>query len=49
MTSDSLGIGRHVRAFHPKVWKKGDWNDTFSEIEIKPGITVEVKRTGILK
>lgn len=47
--SDPLGIGRRVRAFHPKVWEKGDWNDTFSEIVIKPEIKVDIKRTGILK
>ena len=47
--SDPLGIGRRVRAFHPKVWEKGDWNDTFSEINIKPDIKVDIKRTGILK
>jgi spore germination protein KC len=46
---DPLGIGRRVRAFHPVVWEKDDWNETFSEIEIKPDITVEVTRTGILK
>ncbi|MGB3262061.1 Ger(x)C family spore germination protein [Paenisporosarcina sp.] len=47
--SDPLGLGRRVRAFHPEVWEKGDWNDTFSEITIKPDIKVDIKRTGILK
>jgi len=47
--SDPLGIGRRVRAFHPKVWEKGDWNETFSEIVIKPDIKVDIQRTGILK
>lgn len=47
--SDPLGLGRRVRAFHPEVWEKGDWNDTFSEINIKPDIKVDIKRTGILK
>ena len=47
--SDPLGIGRRVRAFHPKVWDKGDWNDTFSEIVIKPNMKVDINRTGILK
>ncbi|MCZ8535872.1 Ger(x)C family spore germination protein [Paenisporosarcina quisquiliarum] len=47
--SDPLGLGRRVRAFHPEVWEKGDWNDTFSDITIKPDIKVDIKRTGILK
>jgi len=47
--SDPIGIGRRVRAFHPEMWQKGDWNDTFSEIVIKPNMKVDIKRTGILK
>lgn len=46
--SDPLGIGRRVRAFHPKVWEKGKWGDLFSELTIDIKYDVQIKRTGIL-
>lgn len=46
--SDPLGIGRNVRAFHPKVWEKGKWGDIFSELTIDLKYDVQIKRTGIL-
>ena len=38
--SDVIGFGRTARAFHPTLWKKGKWQDTFSEIPIN----VKVRR-----
>ena len=32
--SDAVGFGRTVRAFHPNLWNKGKWQDTFSELDI---------------
>ena len=46
--SDAVGFGRTVRAFHPKLWEKGDWNDTFSELPINVKVKAEIIRTGIL-
>ncbi|MBU0904231.1 MAG: Ger(x)C family spore germination protein [Firmicutes bacterium] len=46
--SDPIGIGRRVRAFHPKVWEKGKWADIFSELTIDVKYDVQIKRTGIL-
>ena len=46
--SDAIGFGRPVRAFHPKLWDKGDWNDTFSELPISVKVKTEILRTGIL-
>jgi len=46
--SDAIGFGRPVRAFHPKLWEKGDWNDTFSELPINVKVKTEILRTGIL-
>jgi len=46
--SDPLGIGRRVRAFHPKVWEKGKWADIFSELTLDIKYDVQIKRTGIL-
>ncbi len=31
--SDAVGFGRPVRAFHPHLWNKGKWQDTFSELD----------------
>ncbi|WP_318614477.1 Ger(x)C family spore germination protein [Sporosarcina sp. YIM B06819] len=46
--SDAVGFGQPVRAFHPKLWERGDWGDTFSEIPIQVKVKVEMMRTGIL-
>ena len=46
--SDVVGFGRTVRAFHPDLWKKGKWQDTFSELDIKIKVEAKIKRTGIL-
>jgi len=46
--SDVVGFGRSVRAFHPHLWNKGKWQDTFSEIDIKVKVEAEITKTGIL-
>lgn len=46
--SDAVGFGRTVRAFHPNLWDKGKWSDTFSELEINVKVEAEITRTGIL-
>lgn len=46
--SDAVGFGRSVRAFHPTLWEKGDWSDTFSELPISVKVKAEILRTGIL-
>ncbi|QAS51791.1 Ger(x)C family spore germination protein [Halobacillus litoralis] len=46
--SDILGIGRRVKAFHPKVWKELDWNEEYPEITIKPKVEVEILQHGII-
>ncbi|MCZ2258243.1 Ger(x)C family spore germination protein [Sporosarcina sp. G11-34] len=46
--SDVVGFGRNVRAFHPQLWNKGKWNDTFSELDINVKVEAEITRTGIL-
>lgn len=46
--SDAIGFGRPVRAFHPALWEKGDWNDTFSELPISVKVKTKILRTGIL-
>lgn len=46
--SDAVGFGRTVRAFHPNLWNKGKWQDTFSELDIHVKVEAEITRTGIL-
>lgn len=46
--SDAVGFGRTVRAFHPKLWKSGKWNDTFAELDINIKVEVKITRTGIV-
>lgn len=46
--SDAVGFGRPVRAFHPKLWGKGEWTDTFSELPINVKVKAKVMRSGIL-
>ncbi|WP_281976096.1 Ger(x)C family spore germination protein [Halobacillus litoralis] len=45
--SDILGVGRRVKAFHPKVWKELDWDKDYPEITIKPKVEVEILQHGI--
>lgn len=46
--SDALGLGRKVRAFHPELWNKGDWTETFASLEINTQVELTVERTGLL-
>ena len=45
--SDVVGFGRTVRAFHPHLWNKGKWRDTFSKLDINVKVEAEITRTGI--
>lgn len=47
--SDAIGIGRRVRAFHEDIWKKGNWNDTFVDMEIDASVKLTMERSGILE
>jgi Ger(x)C family germination protein len=46
--SDPIGFGRVVRAFHPELWNKGDWPETFSQLEIQVKVEAKITRTGII-
>lgn len=46
--SDAVGFGQNVRAFHQGLWDKGNWQDTFSEMDIKINVEAKIVRTGIL-
>ncbi|MGE7794149.1 Ger(x)C family spore germination protein [Lysinibacillus fusiformis] len=46
--SDTLGIGRHIRAYHPNMFKE-DWHTEFSSLLLKPKVEVKIIRTGVLR
>ena len=46
---DAFAIGRELISYHPKVWKKLDWNKDYAKVTIKPKVEVEVIGTGIIK
>lgn len=46
--SDALGIGRDLMAFHPKEWKKLDWEKAYPETEFQVSVSVEIVSHGII-
>ena len=46
--SDIFGIGRRVHAFHPEIWGRGDWQETYATLPIEVDVKVKMKRTSIL-
>ncbi|UZM97626.1 hypothetical protein OL548_21300 [Lysinibacillus sp. MHQ-1] len=39
--SDTLGIGRYIRAYHPNMFKEEDWHTEFSSLLLKPKVDVK--------
>ncbi|MGN4125323.1 Ger(x)C family spore germination protein [Lysinibacillus sphaericus] len=46
--SDTLGIGRHIRSYHPKMFKE-DWHEQFASLTLEPKVKVKIIRTGVLR
>lgn len=46
--SDVIGYGKTVRAFHQDLWNRGEWQDTFSTLDIELKVSIDIVRTGIL-
>lgn len=46
--SDAVGYGKTVRAFHPDLWARGEWQETFSTMDIDVNVKVKIVRTGLL-
>lgn len=46
--SDIIGFGRRVHAFHPELWKRGKWQETYASLPIEVKVKVKMKRTSIL-
>ncbi|MGE7543782.1 Ger(x)C family spore germination protein [Sporosarcina newyorkensis] len=47
--SDMIGLGRKVQAFHPEIWNRGRWQDTFSELPITVEAELTFRDLGILE
>lgn len=50
LKSDIFGFGETIHRQHPKAWKKlkGNWDQTFQEIEINYKITYKIRRLGTI-
>ncbi|PEJ51253.1 spore gernimation protein GerC [Bacillus sp. AFS002410] len=40
--SDALGIGKELKAFHPKIWKSLDWRKDYQRVSIEPKFEVNI-------
>ncbi|HDR3491081.1 TPA: spore germination protein GerKC [Bacillus wiedmannii] len=46
---DAFGIGRHLIAYHPDLWKKKNWNKDYAKVKFKPEVEVSILYSGVLK
>ncbi|QUG82567.1 spore germination protein GerKC [Bacillus nitratireducens] len=46
---DAFGIGRHLIAYHPDLWKKKNWNKDYAKVKFKPEVDVNILYSGVLK
>ncbi|UNP76935.1 spore germination protein GerKC [Bacillus nitratireducens] len=46
---DAFGIGRHLIAYHPDLWKKKNWNKDYAKVTFKPEVDVNILYSGVLK
>lgn len=42
---DVLGIGKQLRAFHPKIWKSLNWREDYPKLSIEPNFEVQILNT----
>ncbi|EOP59582.1 Ger(x)C family spore germination protein [Bacillus cereus] len=46
---DAFGIGRHLIAYHPDLWKQKNWNEDYAKVKFKPEVEVNILYSGVLK
>lgn len=46
--SDTLGIGRYLRAYHPKMFKE-EWHNEYASLQLEPKVKIKIIRTGVLR
>lgn len=49
--TDLIYADNYIRKYHPKVWKEvgEDWENFFSELDIRVTADVKIRRTGVVK
>ena len=45
-SSDVVGIGEDIRAYHPQLWREGKWKGIYKDIKIETKVNVNVVRSG---
>lgn len=45
--SDILDFGARIRAFHPEIWKKINWDKAFPNAKVKVDYHVKIRRSGV--
>ncbi|MCM3316165.1 Ger(x)C family spore germination protein [Rummeliibacillus stabekisii] len=48
-SSDILGIGEYIRAYHPQLWREGKWKKIYKDIKIDTNVNVEIVRSGSIR
>ncbi|ACK93755.1 Ger(x)C family spore germination protein [Bacillus thuringiensis] len=46
---DAFGIGRHLIAYHPELWRKKNWDKDYAKVKFKPEVEVSILYSGVLK
>ncbi|HDW3054072.1 TPA: Ger(x)C family spore germination protein [Bacillus cereus] len=46
---DAFGIGRHLIAYHPGLWRKKNWDKDYAKVKFKPEVEVSILYSGVLK
>lgn len=49
--ADAIHVGEYISNFHPKIWKEveKDWDEIFSEMEIRVTVDSKIRRRGLIK
>ncbi|GMK37338.1 hypothetical protein PCCS19_03910 [Paenibacillus sp. CCS19] len=42
---DVLGVGKHIKAYHPKLWKTLDWRKDYPNMTIVPKFEIQILNT----
>ncbi|HET7629643.1 MAG TPA: Ger(x)C family spore germination protein [Bacillales bacterium] len=45
--TDILNIGAYVRAYHPEIWNRVDWNNAFARAKVDIDYQVNLRRSGM--
>lgn len=45
---DAFGVGRHLIAYHPDLWKKKNWKKDYPKVKFTPEVEVKMLYSGVL-